>query len=524
MRILIADPIASEGIELLRTHAEVDVRTGLKPEELVGIVGDYDALVVRSETEVSAEVIAAGEKLQVIGRAGVGVDNIDVEAATRQGIVVVNAPLGNVVSAAEHSIALMLALARNIPQGHLRLKTGEWHRNDLLGAEIRGKVLGIVGLGRVGSEVARRAKGLEMQVIIHDPFVSPEYARNLGVELVSWEELFQQADFITVHTPLTEATKGFVGERELSWVKPSVRFINTARGGLIDEEALFQALEDGRVAGAAIDVFSKEPTTDNILLRSDKVIVTPHLGASTAEAQRNVAVDVAEQVLAVLQGQPVRYAVNSPLIPPETLSIIAPFLSVATEVGRLVAQLVEGQMETIAIKYDGEIADYDTNALRATVIGGLLEHSSEERVNVVNASIIAQSRGLKVVEQKSTVCPSFGNLITVEVSTSAGMTIVAGTVMRGGVHIVRVGDFWFDIVPTGGYWLFIDHRDRPGFIGAVGMVTGEAGININTMHVSRLKPRGQALMALGLDEPLSERDRQRILDIADVYAVKAVTL
>jgi D-3-phosphoglycerate dehydrogenase len=513
MRILVADSIASEGIELLQSYAAVDVRLGLKPDELKDIIADYEALVVRSQTQVSAEVIKAGRRLRVIARAGVGVDNIDVEAATRHGVVVVNAPAGNIVSAAEHTIALMLALARHIPEGHTRVKSGVWRRDDLTGTEVRGKTLGIIGLGRVGSEVARRAKGLEMHIIAYDPFVSVDYARNLGAELTSVEEL-----------PLTGATAGFIGDKELSLVKPSVQLINAARGGIIDEEALYHALEEGRVAGAAIDVFSKEPAGDNILLRSDKVITTPHLGASTAEAQKNVAVDAAEQVLAVLQGQPARYTVNAPLITAELQAIIGPFLEVATEVGRLMAQLAEGNIDTITIKYEGEIANYDTSALKAAAIGGILESSVEERVNLVNANFIAQSRGIKVVEQKSTVCENYGSLITVEVTTNRGMTTVSGTVMRGEVHIVRVGSYWIDIVPSGSYWLFSDHRDRPGLIGAVGTITGEADVDISFMQVSRLKPRGQALMVLGLDEPLPEEGRQRILAIPDVYSAKVVKL
>ena len=524
MKILISDPVASEGIEILRAQEHVDVKLGLKPDELRDIIGEYEALVVRSETKVSAEVIEAGKKLQVIGRAGVGVDNIDVGAATRHGIVVVNAPGGNIVSAAEHTIAMMLALARHIPEGHLRLKSGEWRRGDLLGTEVRGKTLGIIGLGRVGTEVARRAKGLEMHIIAYDPFVSIDYARSLGAEPVSWEQLLQQSDFITVHTPLTATTKGFIGAEELSLVKPSVRIVNVARGGIIDEEALFQALEQGRVAGAAVDVFSVEPAKDNILLRSEKVIATPHLGASTAEAQRNVAVDVAEQILTVLKGQPARYAVNIPFMPPETFLVVSPFLETATEVGRLAAQLAEGQMDTITVKYEGEIANHDLSALKAAVIGGLLEPVTEERVNLVNANIIAQSRGLKIVEQKGIVCENYGNLITVEVTTSVGATTVAGTMMRGQSHIVRVNNYWIDIVPTGGYWLFSDHRDRPGLIGAVGMITGNVDINISFMQLSRLEPRGQALMILALDEFLPEEQRQQILGIKDVYSAKVVKL
>lgn len=523
-KILVADSIADEGVETLSSEATVDIRLGLKPGELAGVIGEYEALVVRSETKVPAEVIKAGKRLQVIGRAGIGVENIDLKAATRRGIVVVNAPAGNVISTAEHALALLLTLARHIPQANVRLRSGKWQREEFIGTEVRNKTLGIIGLGRVGSEVARRAKGLEMRLIAHDPFVSIDHAHHLGVELVSREELLRHSDFITIHTPLTMTTKGFIGSEELALVKPTVRFINTARGGIIDEEALYKAIEEGRVAGAAIDVFSEEPPRDNTLLKSDKIIVTPHLGASTAEAQTNVAVDVAEQVLAVLNGRPGRYAVNVPLIPPETALALTPFLAVASDVGRLCTQLAEGQLDTIVIKYEGEISDYDTAVLKATIIGGLLEPITEERVNLVNANVIAQSRGLKITEQKTAKCENYANLISVDVTTDIGTTTVAGTLMRGETHIVRVDNYWIDITPTGGYWLFSDHRDRPGLIGTVGMVTGSADINISSMQLARLKPRGQALMVLSLDEPLNEQQRQQILAIPDIYTAKVVKL
>jgi len=524
MKVLIADPIAEEGIEALRAHVEVDVRLGLGRDELIAAIGDYEAIVVRSETKVSAEVIEAGRKLQVIGRAGVGVDNIDVEAATRRGIVVVNAPAGNIVSAAEHTIALMLAMARSIPQANAQLRSGVWRRYDFLGIEVRNKTLGIIGLGNVGSEVARRAKGLEMRLIAHDPFVSIEYARNLGVELVSLKELLKESDFITLHTPLTEATRGLIGVKEFAMVKPTVRFINCARGNIIDEVALFNAVEEGRVAGAAFDVFAEEPAIESILFNSDKILVTPHLAASTAEAQATIALDVAEQIIAVLKGQTARYSVNAPLISPETLSVVAPFLGVAQQVGRLLSQLAEGQMSTIAITYEGEIANYDTAALKAAIIGGLLEAISEERVNLVNANIIAQKRGLKVTEHKDPICEIYGNLITLEVTTSAGVTTAAGTVMRGEPHIVRVNSYWIDVVPSGGYFLFSDHRDRPGLIGTVGTLLGNADINISSMQLGRLEPRGPALLVLALDEPIGDEQREQLLSIPDIYTIKLVKL
>ena len=329
MKTLVTDPISEEGLDILREHAQVDIRLGLKPEELIAIIGDYEALVVRSQTQVPAEVIAAGKKLQVIARAGVGVDNIDVEEATRCGIIVVNAPTGNTISAAEHTIALMLALARHIPQANTRLKSGVWERSDFIGTEVRDKTLGIIGLGNVGSEVARRARGLEMKTIAHDPFVSIDYARNLQVELVPLDQLLREADFISLHLPLTAATRSLIGTRELALVKPTARIINTARGGLIDEAALARAVREKRLAGAAIDVFTTEPTTKSVLFTEDNIITTPHLGASTTEAQVTAAKDIARQIVDVFKGRPARYAVNAPFISVEALSVLAPFFKAA---------------------------------------------------------------------------------------------------------------------------------------------------------------------------------------------------
>ena len=524
MKVLITDPVDEEGIAILHSYAEVDVRPSLKPEELISIIGDYDALVVRSQTQVSPRVIEAGKKLQVIARAGVGVDNIDLDEATRRGIVVVNAPTGNTSSATEHTIALMLALARHIPQANAVLKSGVWQRNNFVGTEVRNKTLGIIGLGNVGSEVARRARGLEMKVIAHDPFISVDHARNLQAELVPLKQLLRESDFISLHIPLTKSTKGLIGAKELALVKPTVRIINTARGGLIDEAALAKAVKEKRVAGAAVDVFTTEPLTESALFKEDNIIVTPHLGASTTEAQAMVARDVAEQVIAVFKGKPARYAVNAPFISVETLSVLEPFIKAATTAGRLVSQLAEGQMSSIKIKYDGEISNYDTNILKVTVLGGLLEGISEERINLVNANIVAARRGLTVVEQEEATCENYASLITLEVTTSTGATTVVTTVMRGETHIVRVNDYWIDIVPDEGYFLFSDHIDRPGFIGAVGKITGDANINISAMHVGRLKPRGQALMILALDEPLPEEQQQQILSLSGVDTVKLVKL
>jgi len=524
MKVLVTEQISDEGIEILRNCAEVDIRLNLNPDELISIIGDYEALVVRSQTKVSSEVIKAGNKLQIIARAGVGVDNIDIEEATHRGILVVNAPTSNTTAAAEHTIALILALARHIPQANALLKSGVWQRNNFVGIEVRNKVLGIIGLGNIGSEVARRARGLEMNVIAHDPFISADHARNLHVELVSLEQLLKDSDFITLHIPLTKSTEGLIGEKELVMVKPTVRIVNTARGGLIDEAALLRAVEEKRVAGAAFDVFETEPLTTSILFEDDNIIVTPHLGASTTEAQAMVAEDIATQIASVFKGQTARYAVNAPFISVETISVLSPFIKAATTAGKLVAQLVEGQMSSIQIKYEGEISNYDTNVLKAAVLGGLLEEISEERVNLVNANLIAARRGLTVLEQKEATSEHYASLITAEVTTSKDGVTVATTVVRGETHIARVNNYWLDVYPAEGNFLFCDHLDRPGLLGSVGMITGDANIDISAMHVGRLKPRGEALMILTLDEPVPEKQRQKILSVPDVYSAKFVKL
>ncbi len=524
MKVLIADSVSEEGIECLRSCAQVDVKTGMKPEELIKIIGDYEALIVRSQTQVTDKIIEAGKKLMVIGRAGVGIDNINVEAATQRGIIVVNAPTGNTISAAEHTIALMLSLARHIPQAYISLKGGKWDRNKFTGTEVRGKMLGIIGLGNIGAEVARRARGMEMKVLGFDPFVSADRANQLQVNMVPFEQLLKQSDFITLHIPLNAQTKGLIGEKEIAMMKPTARIINCARGGIIDEELLARVVAEKKIGGAAVDVFTKEPMTESPLFKVDGIIVTPHLGASTEEAQVTAARDVAEQIVDVLNGKPARYAVNIAFVAAETYAILAPFMKTAQVTGRFLSQLTEGQVKSIRIRYEGEIANYDTAILKASVLGGMLEAISEERVNLVNANVVATRRGMAVVEEKIPTCDNYTALLTLIATTSGGTTTVAATVMRGEPHIVRVNDYWIDVVPTGGYFLFADHRDRPGIIGAVGNITGSANINIHSMSVGRLKPRGQALMILALDEPLPEDVRQKILAIPDIDTVKLVKL
>ena len=524
-RILVSDPIDSLGVEMLKSVGDVDVKLGMDPGELLSVIGDYDALVVRSETKATAEVIEAGERLQVIGRAGVGVDNIDLDAATRKGVAVVNAPTGNTIAAAEHTIALMMSLARNIPQANQSLRGGEWRRSAFMGIEVRNKVLGIIGLGKVGTEVARRAGGLQMQVYAYDPFVSHDQARLLGIELVELDDIFKESDFICLHTPLTEATRGLVNDERIALMKPTARILNAARGELVDEDALFRAVEEGRIAGAAIDVFSQEPPpSDNPLLQSGKIIVTPHLGASTEEAQAEVAREVAEQVISVLQGQSARYTVNAPFVLPESQAILAPYIEAASCAGKLASQLADGQLSVINLRYEGEIAAYDTNILKAACLMGILGPISEDRVNLVNADLLASQRELRITEQKAPANEQYSSIVTVEMETSSGRTSVSAAYIRGETHIVRVDDYWIDIVATGGYMMFTDHEDRPGMIGAVGTITGKHDINIGFMEVGRLEPRGRATMILGLDDPMPEPVLNEIRALTNVYHVRVVQL
>lgn len=524
-RILVCDPIAEDGIKMLRDFgAEVDVRPGLAPQELRDIVSGYDAIIVRSETRITADIIAAASQLQVIGRAGIGVDNIDVNAASERGVVVVNAPTGNVSSAAEHTIALMLASARFIPQADRSLREGKWERGRFLGIEVRGRTLGIIGLGQVGSEVARRARGLEMRVLGHDPFITEDRARVLGVEMVGLAELLGQSDFVSVHVTLTEATRGLIGEKEFRMMKPTARVINVARGGVVNEQALEQALEQGLIAGAALDVFEQEPVTNHPLFASEKVVVTPHLGASTAEAQERVAMDVAGQIIAVLNNEPARYAVNAPLIPLETYSVLAPYIPVAQKTGSLAMQLCQGQLGELEIDYAGDIAQHDATPLKAAVVRGLLEPISEEHVNVVNVDLVALRRGLRITEKRSSSHDIYANLISVRIKTRDGDTVVSGTLAHDGAHIVYIDDFWVDVPPIKGYLLVCANRDQPGMIGAVGTLLGGFDVNISYMNVGREASRGNALMVITIDESLTPEQLAAVEDIPNIYSVRMAKL
>ena len=523
-KILVADPIGAEGVELLESRAEVDVKTGMKPLELMAIIGEYDGLVVRSETKVTKEVIETAKLLKVVGRAGIGVDNIDLEAATSAGIAVVNAPTGNTVAAAEHTMALMLALSRNVPSAHQSLKSGEWKRSAFMGVEVRNKTLGICGLGRVGSEVARRAQSFDMKLVGYDPFVSPDYAKRMGIDLLSLEELLAQADFITLHTPLTDGTRNMIGADQVALLKFGARLINVARGELVNEQAILNGLESGQLGGVALDVFAQEPPQNTELVGHHKVVVTPHLGASTEEAQREVAIEASEQVLAVLNGEPARNTVNAPFVAPEVHVVLAPYVPVATTVGKLLTHLADGQFLGITISYEGEIAEYDTRSLQAAVLAGLMEPITTGQVNLINAPVLARERGLNITEQHNTSAQEYSSLVSATIETTEGKITLAGTSLRNEPHIVKIDDYWLDIVPTTPYMLFVDNQDQPGSIGAVGMIAGRHNINISFMEVGRLALRGRAMMVIGLDDPVPPEVIAEIQDLGHIYNVRLAHL
>ena len=505
-KVLITDTLAEQGRAVLEaaTQIHTDYRPGLKAEEIREIIGGYDALIVRSGTRATADIIEAGTRLKVIGRAGIGVDNIDVEAASKRGIVVMNTPGGNNVTTAEQTITLLLAMARNIPQAHVSLRSGKWERNKFTGVEVCGKTLGIIGVGNIGSVVADRAQGLKMKVIAYDPYLTAEAAARGGIELTPLDDLYARADFISVHTPLTPETRGLVGAAAFAKMKKGVRIVNCARGGIVDETALAEAIRSGQVAGAALDVFVEEPPPkDHPLLTLDGVVATPHLGASTDEAQINVAVAIAEQVVDFLSRGEVRAAVNFPNLSAERLAVLRPFLVLAEKVGALQAQIVPGAPLEVDIEGSGDVADHDMKALTASVLKGLFAAVMESGVNHVNAPFIARDRGIRVVESRSSVPSDFLNSITVRVKRSGETTTVAGAVFgKKTLRIVRINKFYMEAVPEG-YILILNNRDVPGVVGAVGTLLGAHGINIAGIELGR-DESGRAISFFHVDEPVSQ--------------------
>ena len=521
--VLVTDPLSEEGLTYLRQHVAVDVRLGLSPEDLRDIIGGYDGLIVRSGTKVSSQVIQSANRLAVIGRAGTGVDNIDLEAATLKGIVVVNVPNSNAISVAEHTIALLLALARHLTQADARLRAKRWSRQGLAGVEVRGKTLGIIGLGRIGSAVARRAQGLEMEVVAYDPFVSMNYAARQGVSLKPLVDLLQESDFVSLHVPLTKRTKGLIRANELAMMKSTAYLINCARGGIVDEEALCAALEKENLAGAALDVFVEEPLPDSPLRNNQKVILTPHLAASTDEAQRLAAREITQQVVAVLEGQTPRYPVNAPPLLPEELAILGPYTDLALQLGRFYGQLAHANLTEVELTVSGEIASHDPTVLTASALQGVLEAISEELVNQVNSRLLAERRGLRVVERRTPALENLTSSLTLTVHTTEGEWSVMGTVLRGAPHVLRINDFWIDFVARG-QLLVSEHIEGLGVLGRVGTLLGKAGINISFLQVGRRERGGLGMMVLGVDDPLTQEVLDTLLDLPSIRSAYSLHL
>lgn len=524
-KVLVADPIAPEGIEILKTVAEVDVKTGLSKDELAAIIGEYDALAVRSETKVTAEIIARAGKLKIIGRAGVGVDNIDVEAATNRGILVVNSPEGNTLAAAELTVAMLLALARNIAPADQALRGGKWDRKKYMGSEVYGKTLGVIGLGKIGREVVSRLQAFGMSVLGYDPYLKPEQAEALGIRLVDLDTLYQESDYITVHVPKTKETTGMINADKIALMKPTVRLINVARGGILDEAAVAEAAKSGRIAGAAIDVFTVEPApADNPLLGIPNILTTPHLGASTEEAQVNVALDIAEQIVEVLNGHPARAAVNMPSVSADMLGRLQPYLTLAEKIGSLHAQLTSSPISEVEVVYAGDFESLPTVHLTRAVLKGLLEPVVQEGVNYVNAPALAAARGIKITESRTPASGEGGGVLTVRKRGGSKDREICGVVLsRDNVRILTIDGYRVDIRPSGPM-LVTQHTDRPGVIGKVGTLIGEAGINIAGMHVGRESEGQGALMVLKLDTPTSESLLEQIRQVDGMETVRLVQL
>ncbi len=527
MKILVSDFLSEEGLKILKDVKEfqVDVKTELKPEQLKEIIKDYEALIVRSATKVTKEIISAAEKLKVIGRAGVGLDNVDLEAATQKGIIVMNTPGGNTISTAEHTMSMILALSRNIPQATASTKKGEWKRAKFMGVELYGKILGIVGLGRIGTEVAKRALSFGMKILAYDPFLSREVAESLGVEVVELKDLFERADYITVHVPLTEETKYMISSKQLAIMKKGVRIINCARGGIVDEAALAKAIEEGHVAGAAIDVFEKEPLpADYALIKLEQVISTPHLGASTEEAQVNVAVEVAEIVRDALLGKGIRNAANYPCVEAEVCKFLNPYINLADKLGIFSGQLVEGRFEELNITYGGDIVQYDLTPLTMALVKGILSPILKETVNFINAMSLAKERGIKIKESKSSREEEFVNLIQLEIRTDKETRKVSGTLSSNKQpRIVKIDSYYVEASPEG-QMVMLQNWDKPGIIGNLGTILGKHNINIAAMSFGREKLGGKAVSVLNVDSPVPADVLDKIRKTENILGVKLITI
>ncbi|MBF2080507.1 MAG: phosphoglycerate dehydrogenase [Synechococcales cyanobacterium T60_A2020_003] len=524
-KVLVSDPIDQAGIDILSQVAQVDVQTKLSPEELVSIIPNYDALMIRSGTRVTKDVIEAASQLKIIGRAGVGVDNVDVPAATRRGVMVVNSPEGNTIAAAEHAVAMMLSMSRYIPAANQSVKNGEWDRKSFTGVEVYKKTLGVVGLGKIGSHVATIARSMGMRLLAYDPFISQERAEQLGCQLVEVDLLIREADYITLHLPKTPETYHLINAEAIAKMKPTVRIVNCARGGIIDEAALAEALREGRIAGAALDVYEEEPLGESPLRSLGKeVVLTPHLGASTEEAQVNVAIDVAEQIRDVLLGLPARSAVNIPGLRPELLEKLRPYLQLAETLGNLVSQLAGGRIESLNIGLQGELASSESQPVVVAALKGLLSHALQERVNYVNATIEAKERGIHVVETRdSSIRDYSGSLRLVAVGSNGKHSVTGAILGDNEIRITNIDDFPINVPPSP-HMLFTLHRDMPGIIGRIGSLLGHFNVNIASMQVGRKIVRGDAVMVLNIDDPLPEAVLSEILKVDGIRDAYTVTL
>jgi D-3-phosphoglycerate dehydrogenase len=525
IKVLVSDALSEEGLKIFRESKEltVDVKTDLKPDALKETIKDYDALVVRSATKVTGEVIQEAKKLKVIGRAGVGLDNVDLEAATQKGIIVMNTPAGNTISTAEHTFSMILALSRNIPQANSSTKKGEWKRSKFMGVELYGKTLGIVGFGRIGSEVAKRALSFGMKVLAYDPFLSAEVAESIGVEVAELKNVLENADYITVHTPLTDETRHMISDKEFALMKKGVRIINCARGGIIDEAALVKAIKEQKVAGAAMDVFEKEPlSAESEFLKLDNVVTTPHLGASTEEAQINVAIEVAEIVRDALLGRGIRNAANYPCLEAEVSKILAPYINLGEKIGMFCAQLVEGRFQEVVISYSGEITKYNLSPVTMALAKGILEPILKETVNFVNAVSLLKERGIKLRESKSAQEGEFVNLIQLEIKTDKEEKKVFGTLSSNKQpRVVKIDDYYLELYPIG-EMVFIRNWDKPGLIGSLGTLMGKNGINIAAMTFGRDKQGGKAISVLNVDSQVSPEVQDKIRQLENILTVKVI--
>jgi len=525
MKILVSDNLSVAGVEILKQEAgfEVDVKTGMSKEELIGVIPQYEGLLVRSATKVTADVIEAATNLKVVGRAGIGVDNIDLDAAGKKGIIVMNAPEGNVITTGEHAMALMLSMSRNIPQANQSMKGKEWAPKKFMGVELYEKTLGIVGLGRIGTVVAERAKGFHMKIIVYDPYISREHAERVGVETVELAELLARADYISLHTPGLPG-KPLLGAEEFAAMKTGVRIVNCARGTLIDEAALAEAVRSGKVAQAALDVYSKEPISpDNPVLGVDGIICTPHLGASTEEAQEKVALAICDQVRDYLKNGNVRNAINVPSIDAETLRKIQPYLRLGEDLGNFLSQLTEGAAKKIAINYNGEVASANVEPITISVLKGFLTRSIDG-INMVNAPFIAKERGVEVQETRSSDAHEYTSTLQVQVTTDKGTRSLTGSIFgKGDSRVVRVDDFHFEAVLSKNM-LVLNNMDVPGVIGNLGNTLGQHNINIAGFHLGRLKEKGEAMAILNIDSPPAEQTLKELRETANILNVHSVTL